>query len=457
MSDLPWFITDPLRAIDRYITPDKYVVLDFETTNIERGTPINDENFIVLAAWYVVEGSSVTKKYKFADQYGQTELEEDIRDADFIVAHNAKFELGWIRRMGMELRDILCYDTFLGEWVLGGNTFKPSDLGLDASAARYGIGTKIALAGTMVKGGVCPTEIPKRWLLDYCFQDVELSYQLFQKQIARLQELQLMHIVLVRNLTCAVLADIEFNSCELDPERVLKEYDATVAEYRAIQEKLSAVASGANLRSGPQLAKLLYETLGFSPPIDPKTRKPVKTATGRLSTNADTLKKLKVETQAQREFIELYTRQNTLAALLSKNLEFFKGVVTDYDAKFVGVFNQGFTGTHRLSSSGRPLSFKGKKKLSAAQLQNLPRIYKKLFWAEHADYLIGEADGAQLEFRVAAELSRDPVAIADIENGEDIHSHTAKVLTDAGEQGFREAAPKERRQMAKPQTFAPFN
>lgn len=456
MSKLPWFIADPLRAIERYITPNKYVVLDFETTNLDKGSAINDENFIVLAAWYVVEGKTVTKKHKFADQYGQSELEDDIHQAEFVVAHNAKFELQWMKRMGIELRDVLVYDTFLGEWVLGGNSLSPHALGLDASAARYGLGNKLALAATMIKGGVCPTQINRQWLLTYCFQDVELSYQLFQKQIALLVERELMHIVLVRNLTCSVLADIEFNSCELDPERVLSEYDRTVEEYRTLQAKLAEVTGGINLRSGAQLATLLYEKLGFSPPIDPKTKQPVRTKTGKLSTNVDTLKKLKVETSAQQEFLDLYTRCNTLAALLSKNLEFFKGVVLDYDARFTGVFNQGFTGTHRLSSSGRPLSFKGRKKTSAAQLQNLPRIYKKLFWAAYSDYLIGEADGAQLEFRVGAEMSKDATAIDEIERGEDIHSHTAKVLTDAGEYGFREANPKERRQMAKPNTFAPM-
>lgn len=81
-------------------------------------------------------------------------------------------------------------------------------------------------------------------------------------------------------------------------------------------------------------------------------------------------------------------------------------------------------------------------------MQNVPRSYKRLFWSGDEECYIGEADGAQLEFRVAAALGRDEVAIDEINRGVDVHSVTAQVLTDAGE-------PTDR-QNAKSRTFSPL-
>mgnify|MGYP003782816117 FL=1 len=59
-----------------------------------------------------------------------------------------------------------------------------------------------------------------------------------------------------------------------------------------------------------------------------------------------------------------------------------------------------------------------------------------------------EADFAQLEFRVAAFLSQDEVAMKEVTEGFDVHSYTAKVITEAGQPTSR--------QEAKAHTFAPL-
>lgn len=59
-----------------------------------------------------------------------------------------------------------------------------------------------------------------------------------------------------------------------------------------------------------------------------------------------------------------------------------------------------------------------------------------------------EADFAQLEFRVAAYLSQDEVAIKEVTEGFDVHSYTAKVISEAGQEISR--------QEAKAHTFAPL-
>ena len=85
-------------------------------------------------------------------------------------------------------------------------------------------------------------------------------------------------------------------------------------------------------------------------------------------------------------------------------------------------------------------------------MQNMPRggtfPVKKVFVSRFDGGLVMEADFAQLEFRAAAFLSQDEVAIEEVSTGFDVHAYTAKVITDAGQPTSR--------QDAKAHTFAPL-
>ena len=85
-------------------------------------------------------------------------------------------------------------------------------------------------------------------------------------------------------------------------------------------------------------------------------------------------------------------------------------------------------------------------------MQNMPRggtfPVKKVFVSRWEGGKVLEADFAQLEFRTAAYLSQDKIAMKEIEDGFDVHSYTASVISDAGQ--------KTTRQEAKAHTFAPL-
>ena len=85
-------------------------------------------------------------------------------------------------------------------------------------------------------------------------------------------------------------------------------------------------------------------------------------------------------------------------------------------------------------------------------LQNMPRgntfPIKKVFRSRWPSGKIIEADFAQLEFRAAAFLGNDTLAKNEIETGFDVHSYTAEVITNAGQDTTR--------QQAKAHTFAPL-
>lgn len=448
-NKLPWFVASPQTAIDAYIKGKNFVVLDLETNNNDFGSALHKDNHIVCACWLVVKDGKTERKQMYGDEYDLAELEEDIEQADFVVAHNAKFELQWLKRCGIELRDVLVFDTMLAEWVIAGNRNASQGwaLNLDDTAKRYKLGAKLSLSSLAIKMGIDPQYIPTEWLLPYCHMDVQLCYELYLRQIEILQRDGLLHLALTRNLACAVLADIEFSGCQLDSERVYAEYNATLERFQELETQLEAITGGINLSSPKQLREYLYGSLGFSVPTDHKG-KPLTTSKGEPKTDTNTLALLVAKTAEQATFLSLYKERNRCDSLLSKNLTFFKHICEERGGVFYGVFNQGFTGTHRLSSSGRAIKFNGLAKALGVQLQNLPRQYKGLFTAHENDWLVLEFDGSQLEFRVAADLGRDPVARDEIINGDDIHSVTAKVLTDAGQSTTR--------QEAKSRTFSPL-
>ena len=101
--------------------------------------------------------------------------------------------------------------------------------------------------------------------------------------------------------------------------------------------------------------------------------------------------------------------------------------------------------TQHMTSTGR---FSGRN----PNMQNMPRggtfPIKRVFVSRFDGGRILEADFAQLEFRTAAFLSQDETAMREVSEGFDVHSYTAKVISDAGLPTTR--------QEAKAHTFAPL-
>jgi len=101
--------------------------------------------------------------------------------------------------------------------------------------------------------------------------------------------------------------------------------------------------------------------------------------------------------------------------------------------------------TQHRTSTGRLAS-------DSPNLHNMPRgntfPIKKVFTSRWKNGTVLEADFAQLEFRIAAELSKDAIAMEEILTGFDVHSYTADVITKAGQETTR--------QQAKEHTFAPL-
>jgi len=429
---LPPHIRNPDPDIYR---SNNYVTLDFETTTIGKGLSLYPDNGIVLSAWE--NGPDHPRpglRAHWGGEFTLDELVKDIEDADFLVCHNAKFELGWLRRCGLDLATVIVWDTMIGEYVIGGNRWVWKQLSLEASGQRRLGEGKHNVISKMFKAGLCSTEIPASWLKAYCIQDVLLCRRLFEAQRElMLQDGMLMPVMFTRCLATPVLCELELNGMYLDTTQVSELCMEKELEYAEVQNKLEEVTGGININSTKQLREFLYETMGFAEVRDRKGKE-LRTGSGLQRTDADTIQKLKARTSDQRVFLELYVRSKELYNELTKYLRKFRDCCEEVGGRLQAQFNQTNTRTHRLSSSGLDYS---------TQFQNFPRAYKPLFRAERQGWLVGEADGAQLEFRVAAHLGRDKVALGDIIGGTDIHAVTADIIGCS-------------RQDAKPHTFKPL-
>jgi len=194
----------------------------------------------------------------------------------------------------------------------------------------------------------------------------------------------------------------------------------------------SCDSRGYQLRKSNELAGL-----GFMPP-----NKKWVSANG-FSTGKDNLSTLMTTAKANNmdSAVDFLKDLKRLSAISSYLAAFVEGI--SVYTKKDGFLHVGLT--QHITSTGR---FSGRN----PNMQNMPRggtfPVKKVFISRWEGGHIMEADFAQLEFRVAAFLSQDALAIAEIASGFDVHSYTAKVISDAGQATTR--------QEAKEHTFAPL-
>lgn len=440
MQLLPKHIEQPNPNI--YLS-DNFLTIDLETTNEDKGSALNPNNQLILTCYRKsLQGHT---EARWGNDFEAGGIVEEVGAVDFLIAHNAKFELQWLQRCGADLSRVVVWDTQIAEYVIRGN--RGGSLTLDSIAAHYGLGNKGKVVSLLIKGGVPTEDIPQKWLQRYCIQDVALTEQVFRKQLEICIRDKLLPVVFTRCLFTPVLADVEKNGMALDCTRVKELHHEYTKEFHQCNTALERFAGGLNWNSSKQVAEFLYDELRFAEPKDWRGN-PVRTKGGGRSASAETLGKLRARNKRQKEFLELYAKRNQLKALLTKNLDFFHGVCEEKGGVFQAQFNQTVTQTHRLSSSGRKLKFKLFDKPKSVQFQNLPRSFKRLFTARRDNWYVQETDGAQLEFRVAAFLGQDAGAAQDIRNGYDVHSFTADVLTSAGQPTSR--------QDAKAHTFKPL-
>ena len=226
-----------------------------------------------------------------------------------------------------------------------------------------------------------------------------------------------------------ILADIERAGMKVDAESLKTFSEYISKELDGLKAKIFAISGREfNIGSPKQVGEVLNE-------LNIETGR--KTATGQISTSRDILTEL-AQTYEIAQLIIDYRELDKLKATYSDALPKMIGS----DGRIHGCLNQTVAATGRLSSTD-------------PNLQNIPirtelgQQIRKAFVPEKGNKLIS-ADYSQLELRILAHITKDPVMLDAYRTGEDIHSKTARLVFGAKD----EKELKEKRRLAKIVNFA---
>lgn len=237
-------------------------------------------------------------------------------------------------------------------------------------------------------------------------------WPLLEKLETELEALDLTHLYRQVEIPLSrVLAAMELQGVYVDQE-ILASMQAELEQRLALimDEIYAAAGQKFNLNSPKQLGQILFDHLRL--PVIKRTK------TG-YSTDAEVLEALADEHIIVSKILEY--RQ--LAKLKSTYLDGLLQVINPEDGKVHTTYHQTVTTTGRLSSS-------------EPNLQNIPvrleegrRIRKAFRPSPGADYIMA-ADYSQIELRVLAHISQDPILIKAFLHDEDIHARTAAEVFD---------------------------
>jgi DNA polymerase-1 len=203
----------------------------------------------------------------------------------------------------------------------------------------------------------------------------------------------------------AVLAEMELRGVLIDASRLEELGRLCRDELARLEAEAHRIAGRPfNLASPRQLEALLFDELGLTPLRRTKTSR---------STDADTLEALADEHALPRVILE----HRQVAKLKGTYIDALPGLVNPRTGRVHTSWEQAVAATGRLSSVD-------------PNLQNIPirselgREVRSAFVAP-AGHLIVSADYSQIELRVLAHLSKDPVLCDAFKNGQDVHTRTA--------------------------------
>lgn len=211
-----------------------------------------------------------------------------------------------------------------------------------------------------------------------------------------------------------VLAEIERAGIRVEPKELDKMSQAMEKEVRRLEKEIWEMAGVEfNVNSPPQLAEILFDKLN----LQPNARRGKAKA---RSTAAEVLEELAAQHPLPAKVIEF----REVSKLKSTYVDALPKLIHPDTGRLHTSFSQTGTATGRLSSSD-------------PNLQNIPirtelgRQIRAAFVAEKGKILLS-ADYSQIELRVMAHFSKDPVLVEAFRNGEDIHARTAQEVFGVG-------------------------
>jgi DNA polymerase I len=405
-------LTELVKLLQKFTNPETPVAWDTETTDLEPrdaalvgigccwGTKLDEMAYIPLGH---KSGGNLELDLAL------TVLRPILESADYPKSlQNAKFDRLILRCQGIKLAGVV-FDTMLASYLLNPD----ASHNLTDLAQKYlGLTAKSYLDLVPKGKTIADLEIPT--VADYCGMDVYSTFGLVGKLREELQKFSALNqlFVEVEQPLEEVLAQVEYTGVRINSAYLKELSQQLEIDLARLEEQATEIAGEKfNLGSPKQLSHILFEKLGLS------TKYSRKIQTG-YSTDAATLEKLQEIDQTG--FVDAIIEYRTLSKLKSTYVDALPALVRPDTQRVHTDFNQAATSTGRLSSSN-------------PNLQNIPirtafsRQIRKAFLPEPG-WLMVAADYSQIELRILAHLSQEPVLVQAYKQNEDIHTVTARLV-----------------------------
>ena len=395
-----------LQALVNHLSKQKMICLDTETTDIR---PMRAQlvgiglGFEPQKAWYIPLNGKISKEEVLKT------LKPFLENPEIgFYGHNLKYDFHVLFNEGILLANI-AFDTILASYLLNSHSRQHS---LDYLSLELFGKVKTSIQELIGKGKnqISMADVPLDQVCAYCCEDVDYTVRLKELLAPQLEARGLNNLFYKLELPLlTVLAKMERRGIYIDTAS-LKNLSTEIAKDIAVLAETIYQMAGEpfNLNSPKQLSQILFEKMGI--------KAPKKTATG-LSTNADVLESLKNDYPIAAKLLEY----RTLEKVRSTYADSLPQEVNPNTQRIHCNFNQSMAATGRLSSQD-------------PNLQNIPvrteigRKIREAFRPQFDDWSYLAADYSQIELRILAHLSEDPILISAFQANEDIHTFTASQI-----------------------------
>ncbi len=343
--------------------------------------------------------------------YALAKLKPALEDESILkVIQNIKFELNFLKKYNINISNHL-YDTMLASYVKN----PASKHGLKQQASyhlKYEMQPIEDLIGTG-KSQITMDKVNIKDAARYAAADAKSTLELAKFYAERLDESEKKILMDIEIPLVPVLAQMERTGVCLDLDYLKSLSEELEANIQKLEAEIFAYSGlPFNVNSPKQVGEVLFERLNLS-------KKPKKTKTG-YSTSAKILESLKDE----HPIINLLLEHRHLSKLKSTYIDALPALVNPATDRVHTSFNQTITATGRLSSSN-------------PNLQNIPiktelgnRIRAAFVPTNKDTEVILSVDYSQIELRLLAHYSEDPILIDAYKNNKDIHTTTAASVFD---------------------------
>jgi DNA polymerase-1 len=327
------------------------------------------------------------------------------------TGHNTKFDIEVLHHAGVQIQGVV-FDSMLASYLCNSSS---RSHGLDNLAfVEYGhqmqpIEELIGKGKTQITMDKVPVE-QVSW---YASEDADFAWRLYNTFSARIDRLGFRKLLEeIEMPTMHALIPMEENGVYIDTDFLHAMSKDMHKQITALEKKIQKLAGVEfNVGSPVQLKDVLFNKLKIS------TQKVHKTKTG-FSTAAAELEKL----SGEHPIIDLIGEYRELSKLTSTYLDALPEMVDKETGRIHTSYNQTIAATGRLSSTD-------------PNLQNIPirtelgREIRKAFVPRRGHRMLS-LDYSQIELRIVAHLSKDPMMVEAFQKGEDIHTRTAAALNE---------------------------